>query len=102
MNYIYRPKGKLSKTLTLGLSALLNSSLLDSYFRISNGNTQVSATEIRAMPLPPLEVIEEIGNGVNALADMPTLQEADTMVWDIISSGNKTMRRARGMSSGKN
>ena len=100
MNYIYRPKGKLSKKLALGLSAFLNSSLLDRYFRISNGNTQVSATEIRAMPLPSLEVIEEVGDGVKALAHIPTLAEIDTLVWSTISNGNQILSRAGGISGG--
>ena len=92
VNYIYRPKGKLSKKLALGLSVFLNSSLLDRYFRISNGNTQVSATEIRAMPLPSLEVIEEVGDGVNALADIPTLAEIDNLVWSKINKGKMPCR----------
>jgi adenine-specific DNA-methyltransferase len=45
----------------VGLSALLNSGLTDRYFRISNGNTQVNATELRALPLPPMTVIRAIG-----------------------------------------
>lgn len=53
LNYVYRPNGALTDDETLGLAALFSSSLLDTYFRISNGNTQVSATELRAMPLPP-------------------------------------------------
>ena len=44
-----------------GISALLNSTFLDRYFRISNGNTQVSATELRAMPLPAEQDIRSIG-----------------------------------------
>ncbi len=64
LNYIYRPKGTLSLEETFGLSALLNSKLLDAYFRTSNGNTQVSATELRDMPLPSLETIKNIGQEI--------------------------------------
>lgn len=64
VNYIYRPKGHLERNEVVGLCALLNSSLFDSYFRIFNGNVNVSATELREIPLPPLETIKEIGNSV--------------------------------------
>lgn len=64
LNYIYRPKGTLSEEEANGIAALLNSDILDSYFRIFNGNTQVSATELRRMPLPPLRLICEIGQQV--------------------------------------
>ncbi len=62
VNYIYRPKGHLYSNEVVGLCALLNSSLFDTYFRIFNGNVNVSATELREIPLPPLETIQEIGN----------------------------------------
>lgn len=64
VNYIYRPKGHLDRTEVVGLCALLNSALFDSYFRIFNGNVNVSATELREIPLPPLETIKEIGNTI--------------------------------------
>ena len=64
LNYIYRPKGYLDRNEILGLSALLNSKLFDRYFRTFNGNINVSATELREMPLPPLEDIKEIGNQI--------------------------------------
>jgi adenine-specific DNA-methyltransferase len=64
INYIYRPEGELSKEEALGLSAVLGSEYLDTYFRTFNGNTQVSATEIRSIPLPPLESIRQIGAAI--------------------------------------
>jgi hypothetical protein len=39
------------------------------YFRVVNGNTQVSATELRAMPLPPLKLIVEIGRRARTALD---------------------------------
>lgn len=61
LNYIYRPKGELLLEEVIGLSSILNSGILDTYFRTSNGNTQVSATELRDMPLPSAKTIEELG-----------------------------------------
>lgn len=61
LNYIYRPKGHLDRFEAMGISALLNSDLFDTYFRTFNGNVNVSATELREMPMPLLEIIREIG-----------------------------------------
>lgn len=61
LNFIHRPGGRLAFEEALGLATLLNSSLMDTYFRISSGNTQVSATELRALPLPGPEVLLRIG-----------------------------------------
>lgn len=64
VNYIYRVNGHLDRNEVVGLCALLNSTLFDSYFRIFNGNVNVSATELREMPLPPVNTIKEIGNTI--------------------------------------
>jgi adenine-specific DNA-methyltransferase len=64
LNYIHRPDGNISDDEAFGFAALLNSALMDGYFRCTNGNTQVSATELRAMPLPPLSAIIELGHRI--------------------------------------
>jgi len=69
LNYIYRPKGHLNRMEVMGIAALLNSDLFDNYFRTFNGNVNVSATELREMPMPPLEVIESIGKDLIAMND---------------------------------
>jgi adenine-specific DNA-methyltransferase len=61
LNYVYRPGGDLTEDEAWGLAALYSSSVLDLYFRCVNGNTQVSATELRTMPLPPIEEIIMLG-----------------------------------------
>ena len=74
LNYIYRRKGELSEQEAFGLAALLNSELIDNYFRTFYGNTQISATELRALPLPPLGLIEKLGGKVmNAGSEMETI-----------------------------
>lgn len=64
VNYIYRKEGQLDRNEILGLCALLNSELFDTYFQIFNGNVNVSATELREMKLPPLNDIIQIGNRI--------------------------------------
>lgn len=67
LNYIYRTAGELSEEEAIGLAVLFNTKILDTYFRISSGNTQVSATELRAMPLPPLDRITLLGRHAKAV-----------------------------------
>jgi adenine-specific DNA-methyltransferase len=76
-NYIYRPGGDLLPEEAKGLAAFLNSRAVDSYFRAVAGNTQVNAADLRALPLPPLNQLIEIGR---SLPDTSTLDEADLAV----------------------
>ncbi|MCI2133168.1 MAG: Eco57I restriction-modification methylase domain-containing protein [Bacteroidales bacterium] len=64
LNYIYRPEGHLRRDEVMGLTALLDSEMFDAWFRTFNGNINVSATELRMMPLPPIETIREIGRKI--------------------------------------
>jgi len=73
VNYIYKKEGELTINETYGLAALLNSKLYNIYFQVSNGNTQVNATEINSLPLPSLETIREIGNSVRNLEKEDTI-----------------------------
>jgi adenine-specific DNA-methyltransferase len=77
LNYIYRRKGHLERNEILGIAALLNSSLFDTYFRTFNGNINVSATELREMPFPPIGDIKEIGNYIILSNDFSQLQVDD-------------------------
>ncbi|TAL95248.1 MAG: methyltransferase [Paraburkholderia sp.] len=77
LNYVHKPKGTLTREEVAGLAAIFNSRLIDTWFRAINGNTQVSATEIRAMPLPAVETIRAIGA---AVAGAKTLEEIDEVV----------------------
>ena len=62
LNYIYKLNGELNRNEAVGISALLNSLVFDTYFRTFNGNVNVSATEIRLMTFPEIEKIREIGD----------------------------------------
>lgn len=60
----------LSECIVYGLYVLFNSTLYDCYYRILNGSTQVNSTEINSMPIPPLEIIEQMGKELIELRDM--------------------------------
>ena len=55
---------ELSEDVVYGLYVLFNSTLYDRYYRLLNGSTQVNATEINAMPVPPLKTIAAMGNAL--------------------------------------
>jgi len=62
LNYIYKKETIFTVIEILGISAILNSFLFDIYFRTFNGNTNVSSTELRNIPMPPYHKIIEVGN----------------------------------------
>ena len=66
INYIHCPGGEMDRALAYGLAALLGSRLIDDFFRVQSGNTQVSATEIRALPLPEVAQLRALGAAVLA------------------------------------
>ena len=86
LNVIFRKNGMLSNSETIGLSAFLNSAIVDRYFRIVNGNTQVNAAELRILPFPPMEVIKNIGELIQE--QQPAIQESIdniifTTLWEL-------------------
>lgn len=46
-----------------GLTLFLNTSMVDNYFRVFSGHTQVNATDLRNMRYPSLERLCELGRG---------------------------------------
>jgi len=64
LNFIHRPGGAIDTEEALGLAALLSSTLVDDYFRVANGNTQVNATDIEGMPFPEAGTIRRLGAAV--------------------------------------
>lgn len=61
---------ELSECVVFGLYVLFNSTLYDCYYRILNGSTQVNSTEVNSMPIPPMNVIENMGKDLIAARDM--------------------------------
>ena len=60
----------LSECVVYGLYVLFNSTLYDGYYRILNGSTQVNSTEINAMPVPSMSIIEAMGKELIRVRDM--------------------------------
>ena len=89
LNYVHRPGGELTEDEAWGLATLYNSRLLDTYFRTINGNTQVSATELRTMPLPAHETIIALGRQIRQTPDLA--DAVDSHVLRLLAPGRNWM-----------
>ena len=86
LNY-YHQRGKgLPADLAKGLAIYLNSTMVDQYFRLFSGHTQVNATDLRKMPYPTYEQLLRLGACVNKT--MPGQETIDAIIEkECLSSG---------------
>jgi adenine-specific DNA-methyltransferase len=82
LNYIHSGGMGLDARLARGLSLYLNSRLLDRYFRLFSGHTQVNATDLYSLPLPTREQLEALGQ--EASDSLTAQQEIDSLVESIV------------------
>ncbi|GAH41649.1 unnamed protein product [marine sediment metagenome] len=92
VNYIHRPKGKLSVYEAFGISALLNTTFIDNFFRSLNGNTQVNATDIRSLPFPDIEDIRKIGKIVHESKSYGNGFDLDNIVAGTLGINNEIIK----------
>lgn len=64
INFIDGLLTEMSECVVYGLYVLFNSTIYDEYYRILNGSTQVNSTEINSMPVPELDIIQEMGRKI--------------------------------------
>jgi adenine-specific DNA-methyltransferase len=77
LNYYHQNGSGLDRLTAQGLSAFLNSTLVDSFFRQFNGHTQVNATDLRSLPYPSFDELRRFGE---RLPPAPTQDEIDTVL----------------------
>jgi adenine-specific DNA-methyltransferase len=78
LNYFHQNGKGLPLALAKGLTAFLNSNLVDSYFRQFNGHTQVNATDLRSLKYPSRSELEAFGSGISD--EFPPQNELDYLV----------------------
>ena len=61
LNYFHRKGAGLAPDLAKGLALYLNSSVVDQYFRLFSGHTQVNATDLENLKYPDLLRLQENG-----------------------------------------
>lgn len=61
LNVFHRQRGGIPPALAHGLSAYLNTTIVDMAIRRFNGHTQVNATDLRALKYPPPAILAALG-----------------------------------------
>jgi len=65
LNVFHANKKGINRETALGLCVFLNSTLLDKYYRLFGGHTQVNATDLRALRYPNLDSLIRMGRDVD-------------------------------------
>ncbi len=90
VNYIHKLNGSLSVHEVFGIAAILNTTIVDKFFRSLNGNTQVNATDIRSLPFPDIEDIKKIGKFVYESKSYKNGINLDSIVMGILGLNIET------------
>jgi adenine-specific DNA-methyltransferase len=89
LNYYHIGGRGLPLALARGLTAFLNSTLADTYFRIFNGHTQVNAQDLRRLKYPTLEQLVAISERLgDELSDQHAVDAAIEECLDLIPSSS--------------
>lgn len=78
LNYFHREGKGLPADLAKGLALYLNSTIVDRYFRLFSGHTQVNATDLRKMPYPTYEKLVRLGSHVEG--KLPDQESIDAII----------------------
>ncbi len=103
LNYIYKFNSMLSDNEAYGIAGILNTSLMDIFFRMLNGVTQVNAQDIDNLPFPSLENIEKVGKSIRKV--MPLVgEDLDNVVFNNLGITDKVIESLKEVYSknGKN
>jgi len=77
INYIFKQNGALSSKEAQGLSFYLNSTYVSDYFSERLGHTQINAGDLNRLPIPPLDVLEAIGEHL----ENKTIEDLDLVTY---------------------
>ncbi|MCE5210812.1 MAG: Eco57I restriction-modification methylase domain-containing protein [Deltaproteobacteria bacterium] len=78
LNYFHWNGEGLPEKLAKGLALYLNSSVVDQYFRLFSGHTQVNATDLRKLPYPSERQLIRLGNHLQK--KMPDQETIDKII----------------------
>ncbi|QKQ76482.1 adenine methyltransferase [Nostoc sp. TCL240-02] len=84
LNYFHKDGRGLSLSLARGLAIYLNSTLVDAFFRLFNGHTQVNATDLRKLKYSNLEQL--LALGIEITEQFPCLRKIDELIENQLQS----------------
>lgn len=67
LNVFHINKSGLDKEVSYGLFVYLNSTLLDKYYRLFGGHTQINATDLRTIRYPDIESLKRLGRSLDCI-----------------------------------
>jgi len=76
INYYHKNGSGLHKNIALGLTIYLNSTIVDDYFRIFSGHTQVNANDLRRLRYPSIEQLIQTAKSCNSLNNQTHIDAA--------------------------
>ncbi len=86
INVIYAKRQEMTSELAKGLMLYLNSTLVDMYFRQFNGHTQVNATDLRLLPFPSRDCLQQLGQKLTS--EFPQQEQIDAWLEeDLLTQG---------------
>lgn len=78
LNYFYQGIKGLEEKIAKGLTLFLNSTIIDLYFRIFSGHTQVNAADLRMLRYPSVEQLKLLSNYFND--SLPSQEQIDSII----------------------
>jgi adenine-specific DNA-methyltransferase len=85
LNYYHLHGTGLPATIAKGLTAFLNSTIVDSYFRQFSGHTQVNAEDLRSLRYPAWDQLVALGRRIGQT--VPDQEELDRLVEEVVLHG---------------
>ena len=96
LNYFHAKGKSLHPDLARGLTAFLNSTLFDNYFRQFSGHTQINATDLRRMKYPYEKTLMSLGSQINdSILDQKSLDNLVHKTLSIMSEATNAIQASQ-------
>jgi len=100
LNYFHQDGRGLAPEVARGLACFLNSTLVDRFFRLFSGHTQVNATDLRLLRYPSREQLERLADLVgDEIAEQEAVDHAVDAVLSHGDQGNDSAKKCLAASS---